>query len=181
MLGVVAWLLCAAAIPTSLPISGFGLSRRKTVGKKYPAISPDGQTIAFTWSKEFAGPRQIYIKSLQDNRLLQLSRSDFDANKGNMGALVWSPKQDRIAFKRANAQYGEPGAIYLVTVKDGVETKLLDLANANLSAGIDWSPDGTQIAFSDTVPSLHELAVYVFDLKTGEKRKLDFTAGKRLG
>ncbi|HEX4773316.1 MAG TPA: hypothetical protein VH351_20960 [Bryobacteraceae bacterium] len=89
-----------------------------------------------------------------------------------MGPLVWSPKEDRIAFKRAASQYGEPGAIYVITVKDGVENKLVNLANANLSAGIDWSPDGTQIAFSDMVPNLHELAVYVLDLKTGEKRKL---------
>jgi serine/threonine protein kinase len=172
VLGVVAWLSLRRNDSNELTDFRIRPLTSQNGWEEYPAISPDGQAVAFTWSKEFAGPRQIYVKSLQDNRLLQLSRSDFDPNKGNMGALVWSPEQDRIAFKRADAQYGEPGAIYLVTVKDGVETKLLDLANANLSAGIDWSPDGTRIAFSDTVPSLHELAVYVFDLKTGEKRKL---------
>ena len=172
VLGVVAWLFSRRNDSNEVPDFRIRPLTSQNGWEEYPAISPDGQAVAFTWSKEFAGPRQIYVKSLKDNRLTQLSRSDFDPNKGNMGALVWSPKEDRIAFKRADAQYGEPGAIYLITVKDGVETKLLDLANANLSAGIDWSPDGTQIAFSDTVPSLHELAVYVFDLKTGEKRKL---------
>jgi Tol biopolymer transport system component len=40
------------------------------------------------------------------------------------------------------------------------------------TSSIDWSPDGTQLAFSDAVPGLDYVAIYLFNLGTGEKRNL---------
>src|SRR5690606_11450667 len=37
---------------------------------------------------------------------------------------------------------------------------------------LDWSPDGTQIVFSDALPGTSQMAIYSFHLQSGEKRKL---------
>src|SRR5207302_4552346 len=50
--------------------------------------------------------------------------------------------------------------------------KILDLSDVNLSSAIDWSADGKQLAFSDVLPGSNRFAIYLFNLRTGEKRKL---------
>ena len=48
----------------------------------------------------------------------------------------------------------------------------MDLTNANLSSSVDWSPDGSQLAFADDLPGMDRMALYLYTLQTGEKRKL---------
>jgi Tol biopolymer transport system component len=57
-------------------------------------------------------------------------------------------------------------------VPGGEESKLVDLRFAVFSSSLDWSPDGTQIAFSDAYPGIDRLAIYLFDVRTGEERKI---------
>jgi len=135
-----------------------------------PAISPDGKYVAFTRSDRFEHPEQIYLKQRDSEHLTQLTSSE---RQDRIGALVWSPDGEQIAFKRSEGAYQHPGAIYSVSREAGDEHKILDLSNANLSASIDWSPDGTQLAYSDRLRP-DQLAIYLFNLKTGEKRKLTF-------
>jgi serine/threonine protein kinase len=130
-----------------------------------PALSPDGQSIAFTWTAKLDRPKEIYVKRKGEAEPFQLTHSA----SGNIGYLVWSPDGGRIAFKR---QFETSGAIYAIPSAGGSESKIVDLANANLSSSIDWSPDGTQIAFGDFIPLLDRMALYLYNLHTGEKRKL---------
>lgn len=132
-----------------------------------PALSPSGEAIAFTWSARLDGHRQIYVKRDRDAEPRQLTVS----NEGQIGYLVWSPDAARIAFKRQLHNTG--GAIYWIDQQGGKEHKVLDLTMANLSSSIDWSPDGKLIAFTDAAPGTTQpLAIYLYDLQTGEKRKL---------
>jgi Tol biopolymer transport system component len=85
---------------------------------------------------------------------------------------VWSPDARRIAFKRSAELYKHPGAIYSVAPDGGTEEKIVELNNANLSSAIDWSPDGAQLAYSDAGVNPDQLAIYLFNLKTGQKRRL---------
>lgn len=119
-----------------------------------PGLSPDGQLIAFTWTPKLDRPKQIYVKRLDDTEPVKLTNSDAE---GNIGYLAWSPDGRRIAFKRQN---GIPGAIYSISSTGGPEHKIVDLQNANLSSAIDWSPDGTKLAFSDAVVKRADLAIY---------------------
>jgi len=137
-----------------------------------PAVSPDGNSVAFTWSPRLDVPKQIYVKRLTDAEPVKLT----DSRNGRIGYLAWSPDGKRIAFKR---QFGKQGALYLqgalysINSSGGDEQKVLELNNANLSSTIDWSPDGRQLAFSDSLPGdpIH-LVIYLYDLHTAEKRKL---------
>lgn len=131
-----------------------------------PALSPDGDAIAFTWSAKLDGTRQIYVKRDGEPEPTKLTNS----KEGQIGYLVWSPNGKRIAFKR---QSDRIGGLYWIASDGGEEQKILDLANANLSSSIDWSPDGRQIAFSESLPGNREiLAIYLYDLQSGEKRKI---------
>ena len=132
-----------------------------------PALSPDGQSIAFTWSDKLDGSRQIYLKQFGDNEPVKLTNFE---SEGNIGHLVWSPDGKRIAFKRGYNR--EPGAVYSIASTGGDARKILDLSSVSLSSAIDWSADGKQLAFSDVLPGSNRFAIYLFNLRTGEKRKL---------
>lgn len=131
-----------------------------------PALSPDGQSVAFTWTERLDGLRQIYIKRLNDEEPVKLTHSE---SQGNIGSLVWSPDGNQIAFER---WYGKSGAICSIASAGGNEKKVVDLMNASLSSAIDRSGDGTQLAFSEAPTGSNRLAIYLFNLRTGEKRKL---------
>jgi Tol biopolymer transport system component len=64
------------------------------------------------------------------------------------------------------------GSLYSIPVGGGKEQKLFDLVNADLSSGIDWSPDGAELAFSDSLPGTPRLALYLLKLRTGQTRRL---------
>jgi serine/threonine protein kinase/dipeptidyl aminopeptidase/acylaminoacyl peptidase len=132
-----------------------------------PALSPDGESIAFTWSAKLDGPRQVYVKRDQESEPRALTTS----TNGQIGYLAWSPDATRIAFKRRFPDGS--GAIDWTGSSGGEEHKVLDLISADLSSSIDWSPDGKTLAFSDSPPATgRPLAIYLYNLQTGERRKL---------
>jgi eukaryotic-like serine/threonine-protein kinase len=131
-----------------------------------PAFSPDGQSIAFTWAEKVDTPPQIYVKQLNDSAPMRLTDSH---SEGAIGPLVWSPDGKSIAFKRED---NISGAIFVISSSGGKEKKILDVKRAHPSARIDWSPDGTELAFSDVLPESERLAIYLFNLRTEKQRRL---------
>ena len=136
-----------------------------------PAFSPDGKTVAFTWTRSLEEPPQIYVKHENDNAPAQLT----DARAGgNVGAPAWSPDGKWIAFKRV---FKSSAAIFAMPSAGGEPKKLVDVFALGFSNVIDWSPDGNQLAFSDLVSdSDRRLATYILDLPTGGKRRLSLPA-----
>ncbi len=164
--GAMVWFLLGRAGPLGV----MDLSIRPLTSQRgweaFPDLSPDGESVAFCWTDSPDHARQIYVKRLATDAPYKLTNSE---TEGNIGPLVWSPDGGQIAFKRL---HGRPGAIYSIAKGGGAESKVVDLAIADLSSTIDWSPDGTQLAFSDVAPASGSPAIYLFNLKTGEKRKL---------
>ena len=131
-----------------------------------PALSPNGDAIAFTWTATLDGPRQLYVKRDKDAEPTKLT----GLKEGQIGYLAWSPDGTRIAFK---GRIDRQGALYLIAGNGGAEQKILDLGSEDLSTSIDWSPDGNLLAFSDRPPETPGiLAIYLYDLRSGEKRKV---------
>ncbi len=164
--GAIGWLLFERVGPRDVTDLRMHPLTSQPGWEAFPALSPDGESVAFCWTDSPDRARQIYVKRRGDDIPYQLTDSE---TEGNIGPLVWSPDGSHIAFKRLQ---GRPGAIYSIAKEGGAQTKILDLAVADLSSTIDWSPDGIQLAFSDADPASTSISIYLFNLQTGEKRKL---------
>ena len=135
-----------------------------------PALSPDGQSVAFTWADKLDGTRNIYVRKLSQDDAVKLT----DISEGLVGYLTWSPDGKRIAFNYSgSAKTGFRGSISSVSISDRKQQKLLDLNKFNISSSLDWSPDGSELAFSDAWPAGTErLALYLLKLRTGKAQRL---------
>jgi Tol biopolymer transport system component len=141
----------------------------QTGWEAHPAFSPDGQAIAFTWTDRLENPPQIYVKQPGDTAPTRLTDPH---SEGQVGPLVWSPDGKQIAFKRRYNASG--GGLFAISSSGGSEKKIRELRNPQFSARIDWSPDGTLLAFSDVLPEYQRLAIFVMNLRTGKERALTF-------
>ena len=114
--------------------------------EEYPAWSANGEEIAF--SREEAGIRSIFIKTLTSGQERRLTRSDNDDIQP-----TWTPEAKAILFvraKQANVKL-EPGDVFgsfsdgdvwSIDLASGKETKLIENA-----FNPESSPDGKRIAF----------------------------------
>jgi serine/threonine protein kinase/Tol biopolymer transport system component len=129
----------------------------------WPALSPDGRQIAYTWDGgEPRGPFELYVRLIDVGEPLQLTRG-----KGHVAGPAWSPNGDRLAFVR-----GEPGRreIFEVPALGGSE-RLLG-RTISRKVGLDWSPEGRLLAVLDKASPDVADAIFLMYRDTGEKRQL---------
>lgn len=106
--------------------------------------SPNGKTLAFETGGKFPGgpdpvltPAEIYIAGADGSSPRNLTNSDaFESSP------AWSPSGKEIAFARSN---GSGSDIWRLNVDSGAEVKVMSFADT--VGGLDWSPDGSKIAF----------------------------------
>ncbi|MEN8008280.1 MAG: winged helix-turn-helix domain-containing protein [Candidatus Krumholzibacteriota bacterium] len=118
--------------PAAIPVTSY------PGREQYPALSPDGTQVAFTW----AGPDQdnvdIYIKQRNSESTLRLTEE-----AGWAAWPAWSPDGQTVAF----VQGGDPvNTICLVPSLGGAVRRIHDVAG--WVEGLDWSPDGAKLVFS---------------------------------
>jgi Tol biopolymer transport system component/DNA-binding winged helix-turn-helix (wHTH) protein len=101
-----------------------------------PAFSPDGNQVAFIHA---AGPQtsgEVYTTLIDGEKPLRLTDNPVDY------APTWSPDSRQIAFVRVSK---EGLNIYVVPALGGTEHTLHTAG----SVGVNWSPDGKVLAFSE--------------------------------
>jgi Tol biopolymer transport system component/tRNA A-37 threonylcarbamoyl transferase component Bud32 len=102
-----------------------------------PALSPDGNQIAFAWDGVNKDNFDIYVRLVEGGAALRLT-----TDPAGDRAPAWSPDGRHLAFLR------ETG-IYLIPALGGVERKLLQFPRGSLPvSSLSWSPDGKFLAFS---------------------------------
>ena len=116
----------------------------QTGPQDYPALSPDGDTLAYVSSLATAQPKfgstltqQLWVSSLKYGRPSQLLPGSTDETRP-----AWSPDSAWIAF--SSAREGNPD-LWMIR-PDGKElTRLTETPTAETSPA--WSPDGQRLAY----------------------------------
>ncbi len=125
-----------------------------------PAISPDGNQVAYAWKKEGENASHIYAQLVDSSTSLQLTNGPSSESDP-----TWSPDGRHLAFFRSPD-------IYLISAFGGPERKIGSADNGMMS----WSSDGKTLAIIDKPPGSHDNSVYLLSVDTGERRQLTFPA-----
>jgi eukaryotic-like serine/threonine-protein kinase len=103
-----------------------------------PALSPDGEQVAFSWFGEKQDNRDIYLKLVGSSEVRRVTTDPaLDVTPS------WSPDGRQIAFVRVSSP-DLIGRIYLVSPIGGTDRKLSDFPHAG--GAPSWSPDGRWLA-----------------------------------
>jgi Tol biopolymer transport system component/DNA-binding winged helix-turn-helix (wHTH) protein len=134
-----------------------------------PALSPDGNQVAFTWNGEKQENFDIYVAPIPSGAPSRLSTDPADDM-----SPAWSPDGRTIAFlRRLDASRSQ---LFLVPAAGGPEHKLAETQvqpwfSPRRPAELAWSPDGRWIAAPHREPGEPADGIYLFSV-TGEKRRL---------
>ena len=135
-----------------------------------PAFSPDGTRLAFSWDGG-GGNRDIYVQLIGAGTPLRLT-----TNPAVDRSPTWSPDGRYIAFLRSGTDGGETDdqqGLFTVPALGGAERKLQASRCGpwGWRCRLDWSPDGTLIAFPDQT-SAHTFGIFLVSMETLERRRL---------
>src|SRR5512142_1706055 len=128
-----------------------------------PAFSPDGSFVAFYRDGVKPGTSGIYVKQIGAEQLIQVTNHDSDC------CPVWSPDKRLIAFARLSETkqidfYVTASGLGQQQAGPGTEKKLVIHGAQPHRAEIDWSPDGTTIAF-DGGSGIHLLSLKDYSVR----------------
>ena len=129
-----------------------------------PALSPDGEKVAFVWDGSSPGQAEIYVKPINAETVLRLTD---DPNYNT--SPTWSPDGNYIAFARHNKK--DVCGIYVVPAIAGAERKLTSCEPGRIPK-LSWSPDGQWLALSSHNPLSEAQGILLLSVTTLERRTL---------
>ncbi|MBK6407371.1 MAG: serine/threonine-protein kinase [Holophagales bacterium] len=128
----------------------------------WPALSPDGNHVAFVWTGESQYSFDLYVKLVGPGVPIRLT-----SDPGTESSPAWSPDGRQIAFLRKLA----PGRTILAVMPAlGGNERIV--AEASSFWGISWSPDGQTLVVSRRGSAERSFALFGISLATGETRQL---------
>ncbi len=156
-------------------LSRGGRPQRITLGEgpeHSPALSPDGQRIAYV-KLDALGESRLWVANVDGSNERLVSPALAPGLGWRFASPSWSPDGTRLLFSA-----GEPGRLHLWTAKpDG--TALQQVTDAAIS-DIDgaWSPDGQWVAFTRTAhPATSQ--IFIRNLATGAERMFAYSYRNR--
>ena len=131
--------------------------------EQFPALSPDGTQVAFSWNGEKEDNHDIYVQMVGETDPVRLT-----TNRLADIHPAWSPDGRRLAFQRVSTD-GQTAEIFLINVNGRGERKLADIPNA--AGGLSWSPDGKWLAYGRNRQAGtmgDEAGIYLLPVEGGE-------------
>jgi Tol biopolymer transport system component len=147
------------------------LTDAKKEGGSYntsPAISPQGDKIAFLSNRDFYF--DLYIMNASDGKIIKKlikgnRTADFEELNILTPSLTWSPDGKRIAL---GAKSGGYDVVYLIDVdSEDIETVELKLDGVK---SVTWSPDGKNLAFVGHTAEQSD--IYLYELAANKLQNL---------
>ncbi|MCB0086726.1 MAG: PD40 domain-containing protein [Caldilineaceae bacterium] len=113
-----------------------------------PALSPDGERIAFVSDRDADGDYEIFVMNLDGSAVSQLT-----SNTARDEEPAWAPDGERIAFM--SDRDGANPEIYVMNVDGSNQTRLTD--NIAIDQSPDWSPFGNRIVYASNADGDFEI------------------------
>ena len=137
---------------------------------RMPTASPDGQRIAFAVSmKELGTDAQIDDIYAVDRNGMNMKR--LTSEPGVDAEPAWSPKGDRIAYRRLHLVTGY-SSIWVMDADGSNKVKLTGALEGAYSVGSpSWSPDGNRITFSTVSRSGTRSAIWTMNADGSEQQQ----------
>ena len=119
----------------------------------FPALSPDGERIAF--SRKLRGQYELYVMNVDGTEVTRLTRT----RKGDEVLPTWSPDGRHLAFTATTATPdGWQSDIYRMRL-EGLRTRRLTFTPVLKEFAPDWAPDGSEIAFTKQNQKRHRYGI----------------------
>jgi Tol biopolymer transport system component/DNA-binding winged helix-turn-helix (wHTH) protein len=136
-----------------------------------PALSADGQSLAYVWEAFDGAPINVYVQNIAGT-----DRQKLTDGPGNSFAPAFSPDGREIAYLHM-AQDGAPVEVILVDSRSTLSRrKLADLGRYISTQAprplLDWSPDGRFLLTSASSAETPFPSLVLISTVTGEKRFL---------
>ena len=130
--------------------------------KDFPALSPDGNQVAFAWTGEGAANagRHIYVKPVRGGEPRQLSFGE-----ENDALPAWSPDSREIAFLRRISR--SEFEVHTVPSSGGPDRKITKAGD-----GVGWSPYGRSLAIAGVPNSEGNAGIHIYSLADSQDHPL---------
>jgi serine/threonine protein kinase/WD40 repeat protein len=163
---VAGWLYFSSPAKYSGPPSRVVPFTSSAGDKDCPAMSPDGNEVAFSWQGEKStdpNSYNIYVQLVGAGSPLRITSA-----RASDLSHSWSPDGRFIAFER---EAGQSHAYFIVPALGGPERKLANAYPAAYGGGISWSPDGKYLAVADRgSPNSSRAGIFFVSVESGEMR-----------
>ncbi|HET7435673.1 MAG TPA: BamA/TamA family outer membrane protein [Thermoanaerobaculia bacterium] len=135
-----------------------------------PAISPDGQYLAFISARELFSI-DIFLADAHTGKVIRrLVSSDRDAHFESLrfieSAGAWSPDSKRLAF----VTFAKGDNFLSIVDVDSRKTQHIHVPGVEAISNVAWSPDGHTIALSGQTTGTSDL--FLYDLDSNQVRRL---------
>jgi len=144
----VTFVLFARSGNAPVPVIGRTIQVTREPGLEVdPAISPDGQLVAYAAGT--TSHMQIFVRQVSGGRTVQLTTD----TAGNYRWPRWSPDGSRIAYQAMDGVYVVPalGGAPRLVARTPTPTAAANIGSYTPLAGVAWSPDGQRIAFAGNI------------------------------
>ena len=131
--------------------------------EEFPAISPNGSQVVFSWTERQTTSPHIYLQALNERSPKRLTSSQDGESRP-----AWSPDGKSIAYLRLRSP--DRTEVVVKSLSNGNEVKIADLHGSYpwlcTIPRLSWTPDGKKIYTSESIGTKEVCRVIAIDVAT---------------